>query len=164
MKKFIAMMLIVSVIGLSGCEAIQKKFTRKPKKPKKGAVRFQKEDYTQGFPNDVLYNNHYLYWRNWEDELIAALKGDNEKKHIQCAMQAYSELKRVKELLAEPKSSELEPYLKELEGIKSQVLERNLSPGKRVTIATQLASHRRRVEKHFYTKDVKDFIVKGKAQ
>lgn len=164
MKKFLAMVLIVSIFALTGCEAIQKKFTRKPKKPKKGAVRFQKEDYTQGFPNDIRYNNHYLYWRHWEDELIAALKGDNEKKHIQCATQAYYELKQVKELLIEPKYSELDPYLKELEGIKSQVLDRNLSPGKRSTLMTQLESHRRRVEKHFYTKDVRDFIVKGKAQ
>jgi hypothetical protein len=68
-----------SLICISGCEALNKKFVRKHKgeQEKEPDVVFEPKEYpVQGLSNDQLYQNHYLLWRSWKQELSEGLNLD----------------------------------------------------------------------------------------
>lgn len=163
MRTILTIVLVVAV-GLAGCKAaedatkaLKRKFTR-PKKEKERVVRFYEEEYEPEFPNATLYNNHYVYWKSWEGELIEALQGDNHKKQLQCAKLALSELRLMQKYLVSPKKEELTPFIKELEGITTRIAQGSLGHHAKSKFRTALEKHRRRVLKGYYLKKVKDWI------
>src|SRR3989338_3700293 len=85
--------LILLLIFYSlGCEAFIRKFTRKPKKenmPKEEMVLAPEEYKAPEMSKEDLYRQHFLFWRTWQDELIASLnKEGNHKKQIDCINEA----------------------------------------------------------------------------
>ena len=83
MKRLMTILVTVCVaLSLVGCDAVQKKFTRKKKaQPKKPKI-YQLDRYEKK-PTPELYNKHYVYWETWSSELISEL-GQNQKKSLRC--------------------------------------------------------------------------------
>lgn len=110
-------LLISLVFSLLGCESFVRKFTRKPKKDryKKQEMVLNPEEYKGPEMSKVeLYRQYFLFWKSWQDELIAALSDRvnlNHKKQLDCAQEAMRNLAQLKALLNEQKQKELDAYL-----------------------------------------------------
>ena len=101
LKRSISIVLtVVFLMASSGCsyEVISRKFIRKKKKPKGPAALHHLTAYKKE-SNHTLYQNYYIYWKAWEDELVIYLsqightKMRNSMKIAQCSKQALSNLK-----------------------------------------------------------------------
>lgn len=85
--------------GLTGCESLQKKFTRKPKHPlgrPSPIVQFQ--DYTKAMTPMDRYRKHYALFDYWNTELLNALSGGSGGAVLS---QSTMNLKRVKRASAD---------------------------------------------------------------
>lgn len=147
------------VSSLTGCEGVRKKFTRPPKKteePKHIALPVQ--EYVEAYPKDITYNNHFIFWKYWHQELIDALGTTNRKKELECAEQLVSNLESMRSLLAEEKGKELDPYLKELSKTIGQIKQGNLSEPKIQYLKRDLEKQKRQIDREFSLNKVKECL------
>jgi hypothetical protein len=90
------------LLGLLGCEAFTRKFTRKSKKSNVAVEMVLTPEEYKG-PNmtkEELYRQYYLYWNSWQDELINALtQKASLKKKVDCAQEALKNLVNMKMML-----------------------------------------------------------------
>lgn len=111
--------------ALLGCEAFVRKFTRKPKSEdmNKEAMVLAPEEYTgPEMTREELYRQYFLYWRSWQDELIASLQpGANHKKQISCIGEAVKNLEKMKGLLDTRKSKQAEAYLVQMQALEGLI-------------------------------------------
>lgn len=112
----------VVMMNLVGCEALIKKFVRKPKEAKPAEeMVLAPEEYTgPQMTQEELYRQYFLFWKSWQGELIEALtSGANHKKLVGCIKEAINNLEKLRTLLAPEKQPALDAYLtkmKEIEG------------------------------------------------
>lgn len=116
--------IVVSCVSLlvfgSGCEAFVRKFTRKPKKdlPKEEMVLEPQEYQRPKLSKEEEYRQCLLYWQSWQDELIASLSGNtNRKKQLDCAGEALSNLLRLRSLLDEEAQKGLDAQVAKLKDL-----------------------------------------------
>ncbi len=100
-----------------GCEAFVRKFTRKPKKDKdkkEEMVLVPVEYNTQKSSKQDLYQQYYLFWVAWQDQLIDSLRYEtNRKRSIGCASEAVGNLEQMQKILRKEKQDELAVYIKQ---------------------------------------------------
>ena len=90
MKRIFSFLLALSIaISLIGCDAVQRKFTRK-KTVVKQPHFYQLKKYTKK-PSPELYKQHFAYWASWQETLIQFI-GENHKKDKQCIEEALGNL------------------------------------------------------------------------
>lgn len=144
--------------GLCGCETLRKKFIRKPKHeaaPEEPLL--MPEEYNPAFNKDVLYKDYLVYWRSWQDELIAALEANlSHKKQVDCAEQAVMNLEKLKGFLKEEKQIVLDKYLSQLKGLRDEIKEGDLAGAKLGIIKHKLTVNRRDILHNFMYSKVKD--------
>ncbi len=103
------------VVTLVGCEAFVRKFTRKPKTenlPREEMILTPQEYKVPQVSNEDLYQQHFLFWKSWNDELIESLSsGGSHKKQLSCIREAIKNLANLKDLLGKEKQKKLEVYL-----------------------------------------------------
>ena len=153
--------LIVSLsLGLCGCESLKKKFVRKGP-PKKITPVMYPQDYKGIYPNDVLYSNHFNYWRSWTEDLVDCLKthGSN-KREVLAATRAVEDLQRMQDLLNSPKKEELDKYIKFYESVQGKLQMGQPTEVQASKMISDLDSRRRVIMRLFETKEVKPFILK----
>lgn len=155
--RFIIIGLVVSAICLTGCETLSKKFTRPPKKGEKPAIVIVEENRTQGYPNSILYQSHYVLWKSWQDELINSL-GGNHKKEIECARAVLSELQSMRKLLNAEGQAAIDPLVLELENLVVRVEKGNLSFASLKQLRNNLNQHKARVVKRFHYHKISNWI------
>jgi hypothetical protein len=143
---------------LYGCASFKKKFVRKPKGKKRPTPIIYTKDYTQQYPNILLYKKHYLFWRYWQEELINSL-GLNRKKEIRCARSALDELKTLNNYLNPEGKDNLAPYILKLEDITKRILSRRPVGLQISKLKRELEKHKRAVERSFFYKDVEEWII-----
>jgi len=101
-----------------GCDAFIRKFTRKPKKENlaKEELVLEPEEYTgSALTKEELYRQYFLFWKSWQEELIASLsEGSNYKKRLDCAEEVIKNLKELRLLLVEERSKKLEGYINQM--------------------------------------------------
>lgn len=91
----------ILVFSLIGCDAFVRKFTRKQKKTDQTEelVLFP-EEYKPSGDKAGLYQQYFVYWKSWQDELIEALEtSDSHKRWVSCAQEALKNLVQMKGLL-----------------------------------------------------------------
>ena len=89
MKRWlVVLVMIVLAVNLTGCEAIQRKFTRR-KKDVKSPHFYQIKKYEKK-PSPLLYKQHFAYWSSWQEELIQVI-GENNKKDKRCIEEALGD-------------------------------------------------------------------------
>ena len=135
---FLSFILIFScILVLTGCETLRKKFTRKKKRRETEEVMvITPRDYSaHPFPNDVLYKQYFVYWKSWNQELVASLNDrDSDKKILDCVEQAIINLKKMATYLKEEKAKELDVYIKKTEDLKNEIIEAKGMPPSRLNL------------------------------
>jgi hypothetical protein len=115
--------LIFLISGLTGCETLAKKFTRKPKKQQEVEMVLIPQDYASRFSSkEEEYRYYFMVWESWQDELInALLYQKSHKKQLGCLDQAVKNLIQIKSLLSFEKQKELDPYIKRMNSLGSEI-------------------------------------------
>jgi len=159
MKKAISIFLIViAALELTGCEAMQRKFTRK-KKRTPIRPRFYQEGAAETRPHLELYMMHYTYWKTWAEELVAKA-GTNNKRDLLASREALGHLRDMRKYLSEEKAKELDIYIENTRNITDQITEGGGAPEMRIGYLKQkLDNIRARVVRNFYYKKVRDDIL-----
>jgi hypothetical protein len=158
MKRILPVVLIIfAVAELSGCEAIQRKFTRKRKRTPI-APRFYQEGEVDTRPNLELYMMHYMYWKTWHEELVAKA-GENSKRDRLATGSVLTHLEDMKKYLVEEKAAELEGYIEQVREMTRLI---NSSSGstdmKMGYLRQRMDNIRARIIRNFYYKKVMDHI------
>lgn len=164
LKLFTVILTIFSLICLSGCETLKKKFIRKHKgepEEEKGVV-FEPQEYpSQQFSNIELYQNNYLLWKSWKQELSDSLQeGVNRKKQIENAKEMVVNLEAMKSLLQEDKQKALGLLIQNAQNINDKIADVNLNSTDLTRLKQDLETLEKNVRKDFSYKKVKDFIKK----
>lgn len=157
MLKFRVLIIILLMILLSGCTALQRKFVRRSKEKERPTPVVQMIDYSIGLRSDELYKKHFLFWQSWHTELIDRI-GENLKKRAVCYEHLLSSLKSMRKYLVEEKARELDPFILQIESFGKDVKKERLSPTDVYRIKTVLEKTKRQIDKRFSYRDVKDYL------
>ncbi|MCX5707072.1 MAG: hypothetical protein NTW13_05410 [Candidatus Omnitrophica bacterium] len=114
--------LLAMVCELTGCEAFNRKFTRKPKKSDQSVEMVLAPEEYKGpqMSKEELYRQYLLFWRSWQDELINTLvQNTSYKKKNDCTEQAVKNLIGMRGMLDETKQRQLDIYLKQMTDLQS---------------------------------------------
>lgn len=120
----IGIMLFSCICLLTGCETLKRKFTRKRKQVEnKENVVISPRDYNEHpFPPDVLYKQHFAYWKAWNQELLGSLNELNSlKRVVSSSQQSIMNLKKMSSCLQDEKAKGLNGYIKDLEKIEADI-------------------------------------------
>lgn len=117
------------LVNLTGCEAFVRKFTRKPKGDDKQQVEMvlAPQEYKSTLTKDEQYRQYLLFWKSWQDELIAALAkgnstiGPNTKKQMECLDQGIKNLMGMRSLLNEQGKEKLDVYIGKMSDLRSSI-------------------------------------------
>ncbi len=156
-KTFSIILVLILTISLTGCEAIQRKFTRKRKK-KAVTPRFFNEGISETRPKPELYAMHYVYWKTWQEDLINNL-GLNRKRDLLACSEIMTNLKDMRKLLIEEKAVELDPYVKEMQAITDSITEGSMTTIREGLVKRRLDTLRARIVGQFYIKKIQEYIV-----
>ncbi len=161
-KKIISLILIFCIFStLGGCEAFRRKFVRKKKTPDEPIEMILEPQAYPDVPvvSEAMYREYFTFWKSWHTELISFLeKGANVKKQKECIQEAVMNLTKLSQLLQEELSNKLIRYIKELQGIKSQIDTGNLSSDTTNILRRKLEDLKFRIDKEFVYSKVKDNI------
>ena len=148
-----ALCLAVSMVG---CDAVQKKFTRKKKAAPKKPKIYQLKRYEKK-PTPELYNEHYIYWETWSGELIELL-GQNHKKDVRCIEEIVNQLKDMKNILVKEKGDELQAHIDKAEEVRETIMRGDMSFATKTSVKSTLEREDRAVKRDFITSKVRKYI------
>ncbi|MDD5654581.1 MAG: hypothetical protein WC486_03790 [Candidatus Omnitrophota bacterium] len=110
--------------GLTGCEALTRKFTRKSKdKEKESEPVLIPQEYPSLFKNTTeAYRQYLFYWKSWQDELLNSISNhSSSKKKVSCVDEGIKNLAFMKNLLREEKQKGLEGYIKQMADLRDDL-------------------------------------------
>ena len=151
-----AVLVLVMALQVAGCEAIQRKFTRK-KKREIIKPRFYQEDGAETRPHLELYMMHYTYWKSWQEELITR-GGSNAKRDLMACNELMGHLADMKKYLTGSKAEELEKTIVELSLIEPDLKKQRLTKSQKYKITKFLEKIKRHIDKNFSYADMKEFL------
>lgn len=160
MKRAMTFVVILCLaISLTGCDALQKKFTRKKKAAPKRPRIYQVKKYEKK-PTPELYNKHYTYWQSWSGELIEVL-GKNHKKDIRCIEEIIGNLKDMQNILIDDKGDELAVHINKAEGVRDTLARGDMSFAVLASVKSTLEREDRAIKRDFITNKIKNYIKKS---
>ena len=162
-KNFIYFLIFLTVLSLTGCETVQRKFTPKKKAPAHVAssIYFEEGAYQKKFSNDYYYKTHFTLWRTWHDELLLNL-GGNDKKTGRAGDESIGNLKQMQQYLKPDKFAELQIIINDLEEVVDRMNRSNYST-QAGPFRTELERIRRAVGNDFYYDKIKDSLLADKV-
>ena len=114
----------VVAAGLTGCDALGRKFIRKSK----GAEKLNEpvlipQEYPSLFKDSgEAYRQYLFYWKSWQDELLNTITNhSSSKKKASCVEEGIKNLVFMKNLLRDEKQKGLDGYIKQMLDLKSDV-------------------------------------------
>ncbi len=159
MKKPILILLtFIFIISLTGCDAIQKKFTRKKTTVKKPRF-YQLKKYSKK-PSPELYKQHFAYWASWQSELSQYV-GQNHKKDVRATEEALGHLKDMQNILIPSKAEEMERHIEQMEKAKEIISRGELSFANKDYVRNIVDREDRAVKRDFCFNKVKDSLRKN---
>ena len=160
MKRPIAVLVaLVLILSLSGCDALQKKFTRKKKAAIKMPRFYQLRKYEKK-PSPELYKKHFGYWESWQGTLIVVLS-QNNKKDKRCIEEAIGQLKDMQYILVSEKGEEMQPHIETMERARNIIFKGDLSFANKDTVRMTLEKEDRVIKRDFSYSKVRNFLKKG---
>ncbi len=163
-KLYTAILISFSLICLSGCEALKKKFIRKHRGEEKEVevVVFEPQEYPlQEFTNGELYQNHYLLWKSWKQELSESLEeGVNHKKQRENAKEMLINLEAMKILLQNDRQKGLDLFMQNAKKINEKISAGSLNSSDFSSLKNDLETLEKKVRNGYSYKKIKDFIKK----
>ncbi len=160
MKRSTAFILLVLMMAsLSGCETVQRKFTRKPKQPKHVAssIYFDEGAYVKKYSNAYYYKTHFTLWRSWHDEVLNNLTG-NGKKVARAAQESVGNLQQMQQYLKPQKSQELGVIINDMAEVVKK-LDDTGRTSQAGPLRTELSRIRRAIDNNFYYDKVKGDLL-----
>lgn len=164
-------MLLLAVCCLvsagTGCEALQRKFTRKPKTPTARPVPIaQFQDYSKAMTPMERYRKHYLIFGYWNAQLLDALaeRPVSAKRVDRLSTEAFVELETMQRLLSAEAAQRLEPIVTERLRLNRRLHDRRYLPGEMDAIRWTLEVQTRRINREFFWRDVEDHLAPDDAQ
>jgi hypothetical protein len=147
------------VIPLTGCESLQRKFTRKPKQPTAAptpVINFQ--DYGMALTPMDRYRKHYLLFEYWHEELIRGLQASplNSKQYRRASAESLAELEALQGLLAEEPAARLAPLMAERARLNQRLQGPAFNETQAGVIRGSLESQGRRIRREFFWRAVED--------
>ena len=162
MKKwFVLLVAIFAIASLTGCDAMQRKFTRK-KTVVKAPHFYQLKKYARR-PSPELYKQHFSYWRSWQSELIQFL-GDNHKKDKQAIEEAVGQLKDMQSILIPSKAEDMQPHVEKMEGVEETIFKGELSFANKDYVRRILEREDRAIKREFCYEKVKNSLRKSPGE
>ena len=149
------------VAALTGCESLQRKFTRKPQQPRAAPspiTIFQ--DYSSARTPADRYRKHYLIFDYWQDELLEALQSPpvNPKRYKRASGESLVELRALQGLLTDEAASRMAPLLDERAKVDGQLQRGLLQPAQIPGLIQDLERQERQVNRDFFWRDVEDAL------
>lgn len=168
MKERARLLLIVfmclSIVSLSGCETVRRKFVRKAKAEKENPeeVIYVPQEYpVQVTSNEDTYRNYYTFWKGWHQELIEVLsEGQNHKKQVECINEIVSNLNKMKDLLTLDAQSGLNESIQKIIPIKDEIVAGKSNPSNFAIMKVKLESIKNKIAKDYIIKKIKQSIIK----
>ena len=157
-RSVITITAIFLAVSLTGCDALQKKFTRKNTAPKKPRF-YQIKKYTKK-PSPELYKQHYAYWSSWQEEMMQFI-GQNHKKDERAIEEAIGHLKDMQNILIPKKAEEMQPYIEKMEGVRAIIFRGELSFANVDSVRNTLEREDRAIKREFCYSKVKDSLRKS---
>ena len=154
------------LIGLTGCEGLSRKFTRKPKHPHPPpAPVIQFLDYSKAMTPLDRYRKHYLMFDYWNETLIDALQGQspNPKRYRRASTEALGEMETIKGLVSEELAARLAPLIGERVWIDRQLQSGGFAAHQASAVRQALEAQTREFERGFHWRDVEDHLKAGDA-
>ena len=147
--------------GLTGCESLQKKLTRKPKQPKAAptpVIQFQ--DYSRAMTPLDRYRKHYLIFDYWNGELFDALQSRplNPKRYRRASSDALGELQALQGLLTEELAERLAPLIEDRTTLDTRLRQGGISDSQVPIIQRDLEAQTRRFQREFFWRKVQDHL------
>ena len=159
MKRWFVVIVVAALaVGLTGCDAVQRKFTRKKKETKAPRI-FQEKKYEKK-PTPELYEKHFAYWSSWSSEILQDL-GDNRKKDRMCIEQLIGQLNDMKNILVPEKGEELAKHIKRYETARDIIFREELSQYNKGFVLTTLDREDRLINNEFCISKVKNYLRKS---
>lgn len=157
---FTIYLLLVTV--LTGCEAFVRKFTRKPKKedlPKEEMVLEPQEYISEPRSKEEQYQEYFLFWKSWQDELINSLSPNaNHKKQIDSIEEAVKNLTDLEVMLTQEKQTALDTYISQLNTLREDI--ENDFYGGQISKNRQSAERiKRNILREFSYTKMKDYLL-----
>jgi hypothetical protein len=162
MKKALNLIILFLLcFSVLGCDALLKKFTRKPKQgdlPQEQMVLVP-EDYPSLFTSkEEEYRHYFLFWQSWQDELINALIDvKSHKKQLSCLDQAIKNILQVKRMLNEEKQKGLGVYIQQLDDLTS-ALSRDVYSQAANQYRNKAENIKRNILRYFTYSEVKEYL------
>ncbi len=159
-KILLSFLMAAFLLNLCGCETLKKKFIRKSN-PKKVTPVMVPQDYKGIYSNEVLYNNHFTYWRTWTEDLIQSLsERSSNKRQVLDAERAIEDLLRMQQYLKSPMKEALDPHIKTYKYILTKVRLGQPNEIDAASMMHDLESQRRVIMRKFDTKEARPYILK----
>jgi hypothetical protein len=156
---FLCISTIFLAANLTGCEALQRKFTRKKKDTVKMPRFYQIKKYTKK-PSPELYKQHFAYWESWQSELIQYL-GQNHKKDVRAMEEAVGHLKDMQSILIPSKADAMQPHVERMEAARAIVLRDDISFATKDYVRGVLDREDRIIKREFCYNKVKNDLRKS---
>ncbi len=146
-------------MSLTGCESMQRKFTRKPKHPAPAptpVINF--EDYTRAMTPLDRYRKHYMMFDYWNDELLQALSSTplNPKRFARASSEALDELKTMKGLVVDAVGVRMSPFIEERSKWNDALQAGTFNPSEANLICRQLEAQSRQVRRELFWRTIED--------
>jgi hypothetical protein len=152
---------VLLVAGLSGCESLQRKFTRKPKGPQVAPTPIiQFQDYTRAMTPLDRYRKHLLMFDYWSHDLLDALgsRPINPKRYKHSSSESLLELETMRDLLQEDQTARLQPLIEERAKLNRQLQGGNVPEPSVSTLTRVLEGQIRQIHREFSWRDMEEHL------
>ena len=162
MRKAVVMSLVLGcslAFGLTGCESVQRKFTRRPKKPQSlptPVINFQ--DYTQAMTPMDRYRKHYLIFDYWNGELSAGLSAHplNPKRYKRASSESLVELQAMQGLLSDEMAARMNPVIEQRVKLNHQLQSPAFGEAQSPIVSRTVEQQTLQIHREFFWRDVED--------
>jgi hypothetical protein len=156
-------LLGISLVSLSGCETLTRKFVRKSKAEKENVdeVIYSPQEYpAQIMSNNDMYRDYYTFWKGWHQELVDVLsEGQNHKKQVECINEIINNLNKMKDLLVPEAQEGLKRYIQRLSPIQQEIVAGRSNASNFSTMKAQLESIRTKINNEYSAKKAQNYII-----
>lgn len=156
---FALITLFFFATAITGCDALQRKFTRKKKPAPKVPKIVQVKKY-ENRPTPELYKKRFSYWASWQSELASVL-GQNSKKDARCAEEIMSNLLDMQAFLVKEKAEEMQPHIDKMAKVRDDIVKGEVNPLNRDYYKRVLDREAIAIKKKFVYSKVKEYFRKS---
>ena len=155
--------VVLLSVCLCGCEGLASKFRRQKKQPQRNPQEMivVPEAYpARGMDRAQQYEQAYMFWKGWHEELIAAMEDEPNRKRVKEAFaQTVKNLRQMRDALVEqhPGRRTLESAVSDLAALESR-FERDAYSQQAQTWRSQAQEIYRRISGPLHYNRVKDSL------